>query len=479
MKKTLLYLITLVTLTMFSACNEDFENWADPQSNKQEAAKSLAFQIAVNGTATYDLNAIAADSVDIVKKTSLSNDSTTTVSYEVLIDKADTYENKLVYPLTFKGDAFKMAKADLQTAIEKLYGKRPEARQLSVCINAYVITTAGQASVVQSNDLTITATPKAPVIESAYYLIGAMNNWVADDATKLIKLNHSDKDVYEDPYFTVVVKVPADCYWKIIPQSRVDALIAGSATNVWGDGVLGTAADGDTSMEGTLTSTDPQAGKIAKEAGYVKFTLNMMESTYTIDYIGDMALQLYVPGAHQGWSPATAPIVYCQNYDMKYDGYVNFTAADQEYKFTAQPDWGPIEYGDGGEGTLVTTGGGNMKVPAAGFYRLTADLSATPMTYTATKTEWKIIGDATVGGWDAATPMTLNAATGEWILTTTLIGGKLLKFRANDNWDINLGGDVNNLTYGGDNIAIAADGTYAITLKLGDPTAYKCTIVKQ
>nr|WP_320058075.1 DUF5115 domain-containing protein [uncultured Bacteroides sp.] len=470
MKKTLLYLITLVTLTMFSACNEDFENWADPQTNKQEAAKSLAFQIAANGTATYDLNTITTDSVDIVKKTSLSNDSATTVSYELLIDKTDTYENKLVYPLTFNGDVFKMAKADLQTAIEKLYGKRPQARQLSVCINAYVITTAGQASVVQSNDLTITATPKAPVIESAYYLIGGMNDW---DGTKLVKFTHSDKDVYEDPYFTVVVKVPADCYWKIIPQSNVDG------GDVWASGVLGTATDGDISMTGALTATNPQAGKIAKEAGYVKFTLNMMESTYTIDYIGDMALQLYVPGAHQGWSPATAPIVYCQNYDMKYDGYVNFTAADQEYKFTAQPDWGPVEYGNGGNGTLVTTGGGNMKVSTAGFYRVTANLSTTPMTYTATKTEWKIIGDATAGGWDAATPMTLNAATGEWTLTTTLVGGKLLKFRANDNWNVNLGGDVNNLTYGGDNIAIATDGTYAITLKLGDPTAYKCTIVKQ
>jgi hypothetical protein len=77
--------------------------------------------------------------------------------------------------------------------------------------------------------------------------------------------------------------------------------------------------------------------------------------------------------------------------------------------------------------------------------------------------------------------MTLDPATGEWKATTTLIGGKEYKFRANNGWDINLGGDLNNLTYGGDNILVPADGTgtYEIILKLGDPQVYRATVVKQ
>ena len=75
--------------------------------------------------------------------------------------------------------------------------------------------------------------------------------------------------------------------------------------------------------------------------------------------------------------------------------------------------------------------------------------------------------------------MNLNAATGEWTVTTTLAGGKAFKFRANNGWDINLGGNLNNLTYGGDNIPVASDGTYLITLKLGNASAYTCTVVKQ
>ncbi|KAA6346866.1 hypothetical protein EZS27_005663, partial [termite gut metagenome] len=42
----------------------------------------------------------------------------------------------------------------------------------------------------------------------------------------------------------------------------------------------------------------------------------------TVEVIGEMKLQLYVAGAHQGWDPAAAPIVYSRNFDMKYDGYV-------------------------------------------------------------------------------------------------------------------------------------------------------------
>ena len=73
--------------------------------------------------------------------------------------------------------------------------------------------------------------------------------------------------------------------------------------------------------------------------------------------------------------------------------------------------------------------------------------------------------------------MTLNAETGEWSITTELAAGNY-KFRANNKWDINLGGDLNHLTYGGDNITTEA-GTYVITLKLGDASNYHATVVKR
>ena len=460
MKKIALYMLMLASALV--ACDEDFnEDVAAPQSWEQEDGKSVSFS--ATAASAIDLAKVTADSVAVCSFTAPPvSEGQTITGFDL------SFDQKILLSLTSTG---KVATADLQSAVTQLFGKRPQARTMKGVVHAYMKTN-GQVFRASSDTINIIVTPEAPVIETAYYLIGDMNAW---DGTKLVKFNHSDKDVYEDPYFTVIVKVPANCYWKIIPQSNVDA------SDVWANpGVLGPSANGDTSATGTLVNDNAQAGKIAEEAGYVKFTLNMMESTYTIDYIGDMALQLYVPGAHQDWKPELAPIIYCQNYDMKYDGYVNFTAAGQAFKFTAQPSWEGTNYGNGGDGTLSTdANAGNMSVTEAGYYRLTANLATTPMTYTVTKTVWGIIGDATPGSWDASTDMTYNATTGEWTVTADLTGGKAMKFRANNAWDINLGGNASNLTYGGDNMSIAESGTYLITLNLSDPKAYKCTIVKQ
>ena len=45
------------------------------------------------------------------------------------------------------------------------------------------------------------------------------------------------------------------------------------------------------------------------------------------------------------------------------------------------------------------------------------------------------------------------------------------KFRANDGWDVNLGGDINALVSGGANIMIEEAGTYSFELLL-DATPY-------
>ena len=236
---------------------------------------------------------------------------------------------------------------------------------------------------------------------------------------------------------------------------------------------LGVATNGDDSESGLLVTENPQAGKIPAK-GWVKITLNMLEYTYKIEALGNISPFLYVPGGHQGWKPETAPYLYST--DMThYDGYI-YMDADNTFKLTSQKDWDGTNYGYASDTELSTDGGaGNLSVTETGFYRIEANLST--LTYKFSKTEWGIIGDATQGGWDNSTPMTLNAETGEWSITTELAAGNY-KFRANNKWDINLGGDLNHLTYGGDNITTEA-GTYVITLKLGDASNYHATVVKR
>jgi hypothetical protein len=179
---------------------------------------------------------------------------------------------------------------------------------------------------------------------------------------------------------------------------------------------------------------------------------------------------IYVPGAHQGWDPATAPEIFAINYDGTYEGYVNF-GGGTEFKFTAQRSWDGVNYGDGGAGKLSTDGGaGNLSVPSTGFYYVKADTEA--LTWSAELRNWGVIGDAQ-GSWDVDTDMVYDAATNTLKITLNLEGGKEMKFRANDSWDLNYGdtGADGTLEEGGDNIKIAESGTYEITLDLSDPAA--------
>jgi starch-binding outer membrane protein SusE/F len=188
---------------------------------------------------------------------------------------------------------------------------------------------------------------------------------------------------------------------------------------------------------------------------------------------------VYVPGGYQGWAPDKAAKLSSVKDDKTYEGYINFTDATTEFKITPAPNW-DTDYGDEGDGTTgkLKVKGNNLKVTGAGYYLFKVDLNA--LTWSKTKTDWGIIGSATANGWDSDQNMTYDATAQVWKATLTLKEGEI-KFRANDAWDINLGDNkpANGLlTYGGENIKIAEDGQYEITLSLGIPGNYTYTVKK-
>ena len=180
---------------------------------------------------------------------------------------------------------------------------------------------------------------------------------------------------------------------------------------------------------------------------------------------------IYVPGAYQGWDPAspTAMQLASVNSDGKYEGYVYFPDAGSQFKFTTGPNW-DINFGDtGGDGTLEQGSPDNISVPEAGYYKINVDLNNS--TYTLLKTEWGVIGDATPNGWgDPDQNMTYDPATNTWTIIISLKAGEI-KFRANDGWGLNYGDEQADaiLTEGGKNIKIPSAGTYQITLYLDKP----------
>ena len=85
-----------------------------------------------------------------------------------------------------------------------------------------------------------------------------------------------------------------------------------------------------------------------------------------------------------------------------------------------------------------------------------------------------MIGDATPGGWDVSSPLTATDAMKlVWEGDVTLKTGTM-KFRANDAWDANLGGSLDDLKQNGSDIAVK-EGTYHVVLDLSS-LPYKATL---
>ncbi len=204
--------------------------------------------------------------------------------------------------------------------------------------------------------------------------------------------------------------------------------------------------------------------------------------------------KLYVPGSYQsGWNPAwgawdpsnTTTVIYSVKDNGIYEGYLWFSEDTTELKFTKVPGWeqdNTIADSDPGgmSGTLQTGnwGGNNIKVPGGpGYFLVKADLNAA--TYTYMKTDWGLIGSSVPPyDWSADVNMTYDKTKNVWTITLDLVAGDI-KFRANDSWDLDYGdtGGDRKLDAGGDNIPIAADGNYTITLDLSGPI-YTYRIVK-
>jgi len=138
-----------------------------------------------------------------------------------------------------------------------------------------------------------------------------------------------------------------------------------------------------------------------------------------------------------------------------------------EFKFRANHNW-DYNYGSTKGDATLDAGGSNIKTPSKfeeGDAYFILDLSK-PNAYTYSMNEWGVIGSAIpVTEWSSDHDLTWNATTKLFEIRITLQVGEF-KFRANNDWAVNLGGDINGLTQDGANIPITTAGDYLITLDL-------------
>jgi len=211
---------------------------------------------------------------------------------------------------------------------------------------------------------------------------------------------------------------------------------------------------------GTLSEA---GGNMSSSAGYYFIQADASALTFTAVATVWGVIGEATPA---GWGDET-PLTYQPDL-MTWTGAVHMTAA--EFKFRANHDWGYNYGSDAADGTLGKDQA-NIALATEGDYAITLDLSQ-PLAYTYRADTWGLIGDATPGSWDTDTDMTWDAGNGVFTVTLDLTAASM-KFRANNGWDYNLGGDIGALTPGGDNIAISTAGNYTITL---DPWSFVATI---
>ncbi len=204
--------------------------------------------------------------------------------------------------------------------------------------------------------------------------------------------------------------------------------------------------------------------------GTYKIFVDFQHGTFKVTNLNQYGL-LYVPGNYQNWDPASAPTLGSPNNDGKFEGYLNLPAG--EFKFTTAPNWSNA-LGDGGGGTLIPGGGGNLSVPAAGYYHIVAN--TVDNKWSATATRWSMIGSFAASGWSNDVPMTYNSSENRWIGTIITVAGDQFKFRANNDWGLNYGDDdgKGSLKGGGANIgdpshnASIPVGTHTVILYLNN-----------
>ena len=458
MKKISLYVSIALAGLFMGSCSDDFTNWANPQTNPQEDAITIP-GFTATGAQAINFATVETDSVSTFTLSEAALPAGFTLENARLELTPQGVENatKTTVNTSIEG---KGAVADLSSAVESVYGKRPTARTFDAHVYVNAVKN-GQAVLIDAGNINLVMTPKAPYIANNYYLVGDMygeGKWTLADC---VKFNHSDADVYEDPEFTLMVTTTKDNqYWKIIPQGNIDA---GNPWAIQNDpkGVLGVTKDGDDAMSGTLvtsvtkddgTTDAPYAAKIAK-AGIYQITINMMDYTYSIKQISP---EYYLVGKLQGWSDKPENktcLMYAETPMVQ--SYTTQWKDDANLKIWLGSDWGTWSsaYGSATMADANTPTGslksdnnaGAIICPEPGaFYTFKVDFST--MTYKWTKlenqnpTEFENVSLIGVGGkWNDGDDIDMTQVTPHnWFIETTLpVGG--IKLRANHEW--NAGGN--------------------------------------
>ena len=466
MKKTLLYSLAVLASVTLASCNGDYDDWANPQANEQEAS---AAKYGITFAAGPEAESSMPDADGVINLVTVNTTDANVTGYTLKSLKV----NGEAINGEIDGNNIQVNAAELEKILCNQNNSRASvARDMKVESKVSVNLASGDAVAINSvgettGKFTPTATPQLD--EKGYYMLGQINGneW---DAKSPVWMNKISDGVYQ-----LKVTTTADKNWfKFYAGSKWDE---GGDWKIIDTGALGCKENGCEDGSGYIYYDGDSWGKlqtmVIPGAGTWIVTLDMNNLTYSF-----AKPVLYMAGDANGWSH----IDYLSGEDgVNYTGFMYLN--QNGFKFCSQQNWDGTNYG----GAFFGQESDNIIMDETeGYYKVDVDLSTKKYTLTPITTIG-IIGDATVNGWSGddinMNYVPYNKETKEgryWEVKDITLKTGVIKFRANDDWKINWGGELDNLTSKGNPANIAVEeGTYDIKLYAWANGYAKCEFTKK
>ena len=465
MKKTLLYSLAAMASLALASCAGDYDDWANPQANEQEASAAKYGVTFANGS---EAEGSMADEDGIINLVTVNSTDANVSGFTL----KDLKVNGVAVNGTMIGNSVQVSASELEKLVcEQNKSRASVARDLKVETQVSINLASGDAvSITDKGETTGKFTPTATpqLDEKGYYMLGQVNGneW---DAKSPVWMNKISDGVYQ-----LKVTTTADKNWfKFYAGSNF-------VSNDWDSinkGALGCKENGSEEAFGYILYNGDSWGELQTPvipgAGTWIVTLDMNNLTYTVG-----KPVLYMAGDANGWAT--------NDYLAGEDGvhFTGFMYLNQNgFKFCTQPEWKGTNYGANFD-TAADAANITM-TEAAGYYKVDVDLESKSYVLTPITTIG-IIGSASPNGWDSDVDMTYvpynkdtKEVNGYWEVKNITLSAGEIKFRANDGWDISWGGELDNLTTkNGGNITVEA-GTYDIKLYAWAEGFAKCVMTKK
>ena len=457
MKKTFLYSLAVLASVSLASCNGDYDDWANPQTNPQEAS---AAKYGITFTAGPEAECNMPDEDGVINLVTVNSTDANVAGY--------TVKDLKVNGEAIKGEAVGNNIQVNATELEKILCKQNKTRasvasNIKVESKVSVNLASGDAVAINTVGTTtakLKPTPTPAIDEQGYYMLGEVNGngWDNKNPEWMTKVS--------DGVYQLKVTTEKDKNWfKFYEGSK---FVSGDWDAI-NSGALGCKENGCVDASGYIYFTGDSWGEpqtiVIPGAGTWIVTLDMNNLTYTVG-----KPILYMAGDANGWKQID---VLNSDDGAHFTGYMYLN--QNGFKFSTQPNWDGTNYG--ADFDTAPDAGNIVITEEAGFYQVDVDLSA--KTYTLTPFTIGIIGSATPTGWAGDTEMTYNPEERCWELKDVELTDGEMKFRHTNDWNLNWGGPLDALVHDGDNIAVAA-GTYDIKLEVNwaEGTA-KCVMTKK